>query len=153
MGKNIPQDSRHFDRRLAFVKSPTKEFVCTIINLYKKAEETLYKHPDIKRGRSRTISGQAEDYCAQYLAVHLNKKYIYLIDQPVRVLGKTIYPDIVMLDKDNTIVSLMDVKMDLGWNRKKFPDFCREKATLIKKRYFSNQAAWAIPMTQGLSRR
>ena len=55
-----------------------------------------------------------------------------MIDQPFTYhTNKTyaIYPDIAVI-KDNQVVNLFDIKMDLGWNRDFFP-FCKEKQELI----------------------
>lgn len=113
------------------------EFIEKIIELYKKAKEPTFKNGkgNIKRGRGHSISSKVEDLFAVYVSDKLSGKIELLIDQPFiyfkgkRKKKKTIYPDIALI-KDDIILNLFDLKMDLGFHRKFYP-FCKEKETLI----------------------
>lgn len=111
-------------------------FVEQVKELYKQAREVKVKvnNSIIKRGRSHSISSHTEDLFAAFLAENLGK-YKYFIDQPITIQGKknAIYPDIAIVDDNNRIVNLLDLKMDLGFNRKGFVDFCMNKESLIEE--------------------
>ncbi|GHV94502.1 hypothetical protein AGMMS50293_08220 [Spirochaetia bacterium] len=96
-----------------YMRMSPADFVRKVIDLYFAARSPNYYHPSIKRGRSRTISGQVEDLCALFFAININKKYTYLVDQAITFNKETIYPDIAIID-NNELKSIIDVKMDLG---------------------------------------
>lgn len=115
-----------------------KELIDKIIDLYKDARVTTILGKNISRGRSHSISSRVEDLFAVYISEflfdngELPDNTALLIDQPFTYhTNKTyaIYPDIAVI-KDNQVVNLFDIKMDLGWNRDFFP-FCEEKQELI----------------------
>jgi len=101
-----------------------------IIDLYKKGRKPAFPSRQIQRGRSRTVSGLTEDLFAKFLSANLRGQYKFLVDQPISLRKKTIYPDILIIKKGE-IVSLLDLKMDLGWKRTKFVDFCKQKDKLM----------------------
>lgn len=107
-------------------------FISEVIRLYKEARKARVNNNRITRGRSHSISSHVEDIFAEFLAENL-EKYNYLVDQPISIEGKKnpIYPDIVLVDNDK-ITDLIDLKMDLGWNRNGFIAFCEKKEHLIE---------------------
>lgn len=109
-----------------------ESFVLEVIELYKQARKTKVNNSRITRGRSHSISSYTEDLFAAFLAENLGK-YHYFIDQPITIEGKknVIYPDVAIVDENNKIVNLLDLKMDLGFNRNSFIDFCKKKEVLI----------------------
>lgn len=117
------------------------ELIDKIIELYKEARVTIILKKNIRRGRSHSISSKVEDLFAVYISEllsdngeNLPDNIELLIDQPFTYhTDKTyaIYPDIAVI-KDNEVVKLFDLKMDLGWNREFFL-FCKEKQELIEK--------------------
>ena len=118
-----------------------KELIDKIIDLYKTARLTTIQRKNVKRGRSHSVSSKVEDLFAIYIAELLSDRddtlpdnIELLVDQPFTYhTDKTysVYPDIAVI-KDNTVIKLFDIKMDLGWNRDFFP-FCKEKQELIEE--------------------
>lgn len=111
-----------------------KEFIDKIIDLYKEARVTTIIRKNIRRGRNHSISSKVEDLFAVYISELLSENIEILIDQPFTYhTDKTyaIYPDIAII-KDNQIIKIFDLKMDLGWNREFYP-FCNEKQNLIEE--------------------
>ena len=108
-------------------KMTPAEYFKQIIGLYEKARSPSYYNPNILRGRSASISSQLEDLTALFIALNNPHTCSYYIDQPMRFEGTTTkYPDIVIQKKNGGIDHLVDVKTDIGWNRNKMYDFCRE---------------------------
>lgn len=108
------------------------ELIEKIISLYKEARVTTYIKKNIKRGRSHSISSRVEDLFAVYISEMLPENVEILIDQPFTYHSdKTyaMYPDIAVI-RNNEVVKLFDIKMDLGWNRDFYP-FCKEKQDFI----------------------
>lgn len=110
-----------------------KGFIKKVIDLYKNARKPAFRSPQIHRGRSRIVSGLTEDLFAKFLSKNLRGNFEFLVDQPLSLGKKTIYPDIVIINRKEKIVSLVDLKMDLGWKRKNFVHFCQERNDLMYK--------------------
>jgi hypothetical protein len=117
-----------------------KEFINEIISFYKNANERAKIKPNIHRGRIHSIYSLVEDFFGVYIdnLLQENNEYFQnnfeiLIDYPfVCKAGKTktFYPDIAVI-KNNVIIKLFDIKMDLGWNRNFLP-FCEEKSNFME---------------------
>lgn len=116
-------------------KITPKELIHKIIELYKEARELKYKHPKIRRGENRSISDLTEDLFAFFLTNNLVGDYDFLIDQPITVdLGKklTFKPDITII-QNKKVRDIIDLKMDLGRVRDKFPTNCNKQNEIINK--------------------
>jgi len=109
-----------------------KEFMRQVIELYINARKPKHYHPNIKRGRSHTISGALEDLFAAFLAFNVTEHYNFYVDQAITVNKHTMYPD-VMLVKNNMIRNLVDIKTDLGWKRHQFANLCKDSNAKIAK--------------------
>ncbi len=107
-----------------------------IIRAYRAARRIAPKNKKaaakIKRGRSRSISSEAEDLLAFYLVENCRCIDRIRIDQAVSLpkegdepRNPTFYPDI-MIVRDNRIDAMIDVKTDIGWARGKLPDVARK---------------------------
>jgi len=112
-----------------------KEFILNIIKLYQEARISKFQDFKIRRGRSRSVSSDAEDMFALFLSKKIDCDCIY-VDQPISIDGRGVhfYPDIVII-KNNKITSFCDLKMDLGWKRDGLYSFCqkyKEYLALIK---------------------
>lgn len=111
-----------------------QEVIHEIIDLYNEARKPKFPSDNITRARSHTISSDVEDLIAYFFSKLTDAEII--IDKPfsVQISGerKTIYPDIA-IKRGDEIVNFFDVKMDLGWNRSEFPNYCIEKSKLIKE--------------------
>lgn len=76
----------------------------------------------IERGRSRTISGIAEDYFAELLSSELGEKDLhFFIDQPLVGGAHKVYPDVMITrclgENRFEILYMLDLKMDIGYHR------------------------------------
>jgi len=115
-------------------KMPPVEYIKQIIELYHKSRNPEYYNPNIKRGRSSSISSKLEDLTALFIALNNPNNCDYYTDQPIKFEGSTTkYPDIVIQDVQGMIKNLIDVKTDLGWNRQGMYAFCQEWEKRIEK--------------------
>lgn len=78
----------------------------------------------IERGRSRTISGIAEDYFAELLYKEVGKGYLhFFVDQPLVGGTHKVYPDVIVArpceakNEYFEILYMLDLKMDVGYHR------------------------------------
>ena len=103
-----------------------KGFIFEIIKLYQKARVSKFKDKKIRRGRSHSISAEAEDLFASFLLKKIGCDLVY-VDQPISISGRKaqFYPDIVVI-KNNKVVAFCDLKMDLGWKRSGLYIFCKK---------------------------
>lgn len=93
----------------------------------------------IERGRSRTISGIAEDYFAELLCKEIGKGYLhFFVDQPLVGGAHKVYPDVIVARPHETksdyfeILYMLDLKMDVGYHRD-ITDGKKPTLTYIKK--------------------
>ncbi|MDX9691590.1 MAG: hypothetical protein RBT45_03980, partial [Acholeplasmataceae bacterium] len=95
-----------------------------------KFEETKNKvGNNIIRGHLRTLSTEIEDGMALFLLEILPKGYRALVDCSVYVDGKNHRPDILIIDSENRVRFLIEVKTNMGWCR----DATNELNKIIKK--------------------
>ena len=112
------------------------EYVTNISRLYLKARDTICSHERILRGESHSISSQSEDLFALLLASYLKEELLYvnqqlsIVDESGSIICKS-KPDVLVM-KDDRALNFIDLKMDLGYNRKKFVEFCTQKNDLMK---------------------
>ncbi|PVZ89428.1 hypothetical protein C9426_03940 [Serratia sp. S1B] len=101
-------------------------FFSQLVDLYKQQQNSKKIAENIFRGRSRSISSAAEDLVAQFISKNIKRQCTYYIDQPLQFGASNIvkYPDIFILENDKTISHLIDIKLDVGWNRDAMLDFC-----------------------------
>lgn len=119
-----------------------QDFLLNIIQEYRAARLASADLPTIRRGRSHSISSKAEDYLAEYLIQTDPSLELVYIDQPITLPAhlagtpKAVqrYPDLVLV-RNNTIETLIDLKMDLGWARTKMSEFCEKHAETLS--YFA----------------
>ena len=78
----------------------------------------------IERGRSRTISGIAEDYFTELLYKEIDKDGLhFFVDQPLVGGTHKVYPDVIIARPRATksdyfdILYMLDLKMDVGYHR------------------------------------
>ncbi len=116
------------------LKMTPKEFMRKVIELYRLSRIPEYYHPQVRRGRSHAVAGRAEDLVAAFLGFNLSQQYEIRVDQPISMIGtrKAIYLDIALL-QGSELKQILDVKMDLGWNRAGLPEFCEEKRKMIRQ--------------------
>lgn len=103
-----------------------KEFVNQVVDAYRKSRVSLHEHSKVRRGESRSIASETEDLLAYYLVTRMPEIDEILINQPLRTLGQSIKPDLVIC-RHSQIYAFVDVKMDLGYKRDSFDDTLRQK--------------------------
>lgn len=110
-----------------------EEFILNIVKAYKAARVPAARSAKIHRGRSRSISGIAEDLLAEYLVASDPSIDAVLVDQPMysEKLQKQLCPDIVVV-RDGRIDTLIDLKLDIGWHRDGLTELCEQHATTAK---------------------
>ncbi|WP_282773622.1 hypothetical protein [Phaeodactylibacter xiamenensis] len=115
-------------------------FINEIIAQYAKARTLTFGDAgyNIRRGKSHSIAGIAEDLFATLIAQKLkDKNLLFLVNKvfSVRIPGvkraKSFQPDIAIV-KNNVLTHIFEIKMDLGWNR-------NPKQYLIEKNNFIQQ--------------
>jgi len=107
-------------------------FIDTIVHFYLEARCATIPRTNIRRGMSHKISSYTEDLFASYID-DISSPELILIEQPFSYLvdGKTIImkPDIAII-KNNKIVSIFEIKQDLGFCRDFFP-YCERQVALL----------------------
>lgn len=115
-----------------------KILVEQIHNLYKEAKNSKYQHDRIFRGEGRSISSEMEDLFASFLIDKLPTNTSLFINQTITTGTKEtrirIKPDIVVV-RDNTIKSIIDLKMDLGYKRNEFGEFWDARDSQMSELY------------------
>jgi hypothetical protein len=108
-------------------KETAEHFIKNVVKTYQEARELAFPdiHNKVERGRNHTVASKIEDLLAITIQTKLNRHHTFKVDQPLSIEGKTFYPDIVVIRKGQ-VVHLLDLKMDLGWNRNGFTDFCKK---------------------------
>jgi hypothetical protein len=111
-----------------------QELIREIISLYHGARNPLYPHERLFRGESRPIASQTEDLFARYLINRLPDDVVIYVNQTITTVSVNgrirIKPDLTVT-KGTSITAILDLKMDLGYRRKEFPDFWRNSDQLI----------------------
>ncbi|MDD5208934.1 MAG: hypothetical protein PHV36_06085 [Elusimicrobiales bacterium] len=102
-----------------------ENFVESVVDAYRAARIPIVPHPKISRGESRSIASEIEDRLAHYLITSIPGLDHIFINQTLTSIHKgtdaRIKPDLVVC-LDGKIRLLIDLKMDLGYNRNGFPD-------------------------------
>lgn len=127
------------------VKMTPQQFLKQVEQAYLDARKPTMPGEGIFRHRVRSTSGVQEDLVAYFIRSQANDLQVY-VDQPITIRPakgvstapeqggmelpapkkKTWYPDIIVVrrhahsevdDTVGTIIALVDVKTDLGWNR------------------------------------
>lgn len=81
-------------------------------------EETKVKAgPNITRGHFRALSTEIEDGIAIFLLDILPVGYKAFVDCSVNIDGESHRPDILVLDENNRVRFLVEVKTNMGWCR------------------------------------
>ena len=110
--------------KIPYTMTP-EEFYRQLISLYRQAREPVFYHPSLARGRSHSISSQAEDLFGLFLAMNTPRRCKFYIDQAMQFGEKKYYPDVVIQETSGTIYDLVDLKTDIGWSRKALPGLCQ----------------------------
>ncbi len=113
-----------------------EKFILKIVEAYQEARVPVVSlgQSRVRRGRSRSISGIAEDLLAEYLVSNDDSIDLVYVDQPIAVVGVkgNIYPDILLV-RNGVIDTLIDLKLDIGWNRDGLTDLCKKHKQTVKE--------------------
>ena len=108
-------------------KMSPEEYFRKINELYRNARKPKFYNPNIKRGRSSSISSELEDLTALFISLNNPNRCDYFTDQPMKFSGSTPkYPDIVIQNSNGLIKNIIDVKADIGWDRSGLYSLCEE---------------------------
>lgn len=105
-----------------------QDIIKELVKAYKVAGQPTYPHENLYRARNHSISSIGEDLIGAYLIKRLDNVKIF-IDQPLSMTDKsysTRYPDLLVCE-GSEIKNILEVKMDLGYQRKDFIDYCQKK--------------------------
>ena len=95
-----------------------------VVELYRASKRTGILSDNIKRGKQPAISSKAEDLFAYYLCSNFSHRWSYYLEYQVKSAdGVRSLPDISVLWQDK-ILSFFDLKMDIGFGRDEFKEFC-----------------------------
>ncbi len=111
-----------------------------IVELYRASKRTGILNDRIKRGMQPAISSKVEDLFAHYLCSNFSNKWNYYIEYHLKSKDseKTFLPDITIIhhsignEADDKILSFFDMKMDIGYSRNEFKDFCLKQDSLME---------------------
>lgn len=119
------------------------EFIESVVDAYRAARVPIQPHPKLSRGESRAIASETEDRFAYFLIDRLKNVDHILINQTITsVLNgakERIKPDLVIC-RGEEIRLLIDLKMDLGYNRTGLSDSMKkmdERMLKIRGQKFS----------------
>ena len=119
------------------------DFLKETIEQYHRARLPIYSHDRIFRGESRCISSEIEDLFAKYLIDNLSQDIAIYINQIITTgsgaLRQRLKPDLV-ITKDDSILSILDLKMDLRYKRNSFANYWKDRDAqipLLHKKEFS----------------
>jgi hypothetical protein len=108
-------------------KMTPEEYFRKIIELYRQSRKPSFNNANIFRGRSASISSRVEDLTALFIALNNPEQCNYFVDQAIKSKGgPNKYPDIVILKKSGQIKHFLDIKTDMGWNRRGLLDLCKK---------------------------
>lgn len=104
------------------------DFALGFVNLYRRARELSVPCQSVTRARARSVSSDLEELVAAYIAANSKNELHIYVDQPVSIgEGKVAYPDLVVLDVNSrTVISIVDVKTDIGWKRDGMQSMCKK---------------------------
>ena len=132
-------------------KMTKEDFVNRIRKEYLKARKTLIEDSKIIRGTSHSISSLSEDIFGKFISDLITNDYEIWIDPQISVKAirnasgkrvKTFRPDVCVYAKTKKRIELIfDLKMDLGYKRKDFIEFSKnrdEELNVIKE----NNGTW-----------
>ena len=85
--------------------------------LQKFEETTKTIHPNLHRGHLRALSTEIEDGIAAFLLNILPEGYRAFVDASVHIGRKTHRPDILIIDNNDCVKALIEVKTNMGWCR------------------------------------
>jgi len=115
-----------------------EQLFSNIILAYRTAREAKFPDPKIRRGGSHSISSETEDLFAKFLILNDPSVDMIRVDQTITLPAnpprmskhKTFKPDLVLI-RNGAIDSLIDIKMDIGYNRNGLPDLCTRHAETV----------------------
>jgi len=121
-----------------------KKIECAILELIKEYQDQklhkLKNKSNIFLGRNISLGSKFQNILAQNL--FNDSSYKVLVDYPICYKGKynsgkkgkkNLYPDILILDKENMLKALIELKIDLGFLSKDFENNIRKTINAYRK--------------------
>ncbi len=116
------------------------DVILKMVTHYQEKHRQSYKPSKMSKriflGRSRSASDTFEESLAFGLLHFLKEDRVIYIDAPMSMANKngvkkseTIYPDILIVDKDNQLRGIIELKIDLGWLS---DEWSEKRRTLIR---------------------
>ena len=95
-----------------------EELKTYIKNKYEETRQVVEgnKGSEIYRGHSRSLSTDIEDAIAIFISKLLPSCKVF-IDPSIYIGGKNNRPDILIIDKNNKTIGMVEVKSNMGWCR------------------------------------
>ncbi len=95
-----------------------EELKTYIKNKYEETRQVVEgnKGSEIYRGHSRSLSTDIEDAIAIFISKLLPSCKVF-IDPSISIGGKKHRPDILIIDKNNETIGMIEVKSNMGWCR------------------------------------
>jgi hypothetical protein len=87
----------------------------SIKNIYSQTKQNL--RSNIYRGHSRSISSDIEDQITVFISNILPKNFKFLLDSSLNIDGKNNRPDLIVVDEDNNVKFLIELKANMGYCR------------------------------------
>ncbi len=84
-----------------------------IYETYKSTKNTL--SPNILRGHLRSLSTDIEDGIAMLIIDIMPNGYKVFLDPSIYVDGRNNRPDLMIVDSDNNVVAIVEIKANMGW--------------------------------------
>ena len=121
------------------------QFYEKVKDIYERAREVTKYFDDslnvekVKRGRARTAAGECEDLLAIYIAANTDRFSCIHVDARHNKSKKPrrFNPDISLVVEEEggerTITDLVEIKVDIAWNRKGFQNFLKKKRDLLSE--------------------
>ena len=104
-------DSSHLTGATSADYMEPNKFIEKAKALYRNARQPKFKHINVSRGLSHSISGALEDLMAFYLAENDTSDRKFFVDQTVNVNGRNKRPDIVIW-QGGVAENFVDLKTD-----------------------------------------
>ena len=96
-----------------------KEKINNLIQFVHDAHEETRKtlSDKIIRGHLRVLSAEIEDGIAFFVSEIIPSEYKVLLDPSININGENNRPDLLLIDQNNNVKALMEIKSNMGWCR------------------------------------
>ena len=130
----------NIDREIEQLKKNIKEIY---FGTCKQIKENIY------RGHKRSISTDIEDNIDLFISAILPNDYKFFLDSTIRIEKKSHRPDLLIIDGNDNVTALIEIKANMGW--------CRNANEVINKlidtdKLFKNKTKLCCKLSEENSR-